>query len=71
MAIVIDSLTKLLLPVTVEKTHDFRFLYKNPRRDIKLDFANGLHEKRREITLHDENNFDFSSVQITQSLASI
>ena len=30
-----------------------------------LDFANGLYEKRRWITLYDENNFDFLSIQTT------
>jgi len=40
-------------------------LHKNFRRDIKIDFANELHEKRRGITFHDENNFDFPSVQTT------
>ncbi|KYN40515.1 hypothetical protein ALC56_05460, partial [Trachymyrmex septentrionalis] len=36
-------------------------LYKNLRRDTKLDFANRLYEKRRGVTLHDKNNFDFPS----------
>jgi len=32
-------------------------LYKNLKRNTKLDFANGLYGKQREINLHDENNY--------------
>ena len=41
ISIIIDSLTKLLLPVTAdEKTRNEFQSYKNLRRDIKVDFAN-------------------------------
>ncbi|KYM85353.1 hypothetical protein ALC53_04596, partial [Atta colombica] len=70
-----------LLPVTIEIAHTLPLvncrrenpglipiLHKNFRRDIKLDFANELHEKRRGIILHDENNFDFPSIQTTYKI---
>ena len=77
MTIVIDSLIKLLLSVIAnEKTRLIPILYQNLQRDTKPktrgfqpNFMNGLYEKRRGIIPHDENNFNFPSVQ-TQSQAS-
>jgi len=75
IAIVTDSLVKLLFPRTDKHIWDYNTnpIQKSPKRYKKTRHYdhNGLHEKQKGITLHDENNFDFPSVQTTQSLASI
>jgi len=69
-ATVIDSLVKLLLSGTDEKTWDYNT---DPVQEFPKRYQIRLCEwtSRKGITVHDENNFDFPSVQTTQSLASI